>query len=51
MSEKIKKWERVSMENMKNVNVSFVRFSDDYVLECKNDREKLEKLKENSLFS
>ena len=38
------------MENMKNVkNVSYVRFSDDYVLECKNDREKIEELVANSV--
>ena len=38
------------MENMKNVkNVSYVRFSDDYILECKNDKEKLEQLVANSV--
>jgi RNA polymerase sigma factor (sigma-70 family) len=37
------------MGNVKNVNVSFVKFSDDYVLECKKDREKLEKLVANSV--
>ncbi len=35
------------MENVKNV--SYVRFSDDYVLECKNDRKKLEELVANSV--
>lgn len=37
------------MENMKNMNVSYVRFSDDYILECKNDRKKLEELVANSV--
>ena len=30
-------------------NVDYVRFSDDYVLECKNDREKLNELAKNSV--
>ena len=35
------------MEKMNNMN--YVRFSNDYVIECKNDREKLEKLVANSV--
>ena len=38
------------MENVKNVkNVNYVKFSDDEILECKNDRKKLEELVANSV--